>query len=70
MLWRNADVRYLPASSSQDSGWSLFSATMPPEALEITRKFMNNNCVSSGYFAKKLAEFTTAKGVTTIIGRW
>ena len=24
-------------------------------------------CVSSGYFAKKLAEFTTTKGVTTII---
>jgi hypothetical protein len=41
---------------------------MRPEALEITRKFMNNNCVSSGYFAKKLAEFTTTKGVTTIIG--
>ena len=41
MLWWNADVRYLPASPSQDSGWSLFSATIPPEALEITRKFMN-----------------------------
>jgi hypothetical protein len=41
---------------------------MPPEALEITSKFMNNNCVSSSYFAKKLAEFTTTKGVTTIIG--